>query len=48
MLSTVMDCLVEAKLIEDDNIYEVWSISVGWERCEKGQEGVKVKILEDK
>lgn len=46
MIGTCMDCLVQAGILPDDNIFEVRSIWASWERCEKGQEGVSVKILE--
>ena len=44
MTSTIMDCLVKAGAIPDDNRFEVGRIEAEAVDCENGQERVEVEI----
>lgn len=44
MASTVMDCLVRAGIIKDDNRFVVTKVTTWAQDCPKGKEGVKICI----
>lgn len=44
MISTIMDCLVRAGAIPDDNRFEVGRIEAEAVDCERGQERVEVEV----